>query len=259
MRTGTCEDCNATGIAVVQGKLVEHRRKLGQFSSIGGVARYSTTMRMSAEDRAIVERCFGSNRRPKEMRERERSKRRTKRQAEVDAVRDVSAVISDVILTGRKDLDNEFPPERRAELLKTALVGYRLAFPKARAITDGLHWWSGQISKGLRGHRVFCRFCGHLLATLPSGVWSRLTDDERRVLHEHHVTLCALQYLAGVRKLVEPGTMLTGHDGVLFEDALQRQCRACGALPGAACVAIEANEKHIAITMPEPHEIRRYV
>lgn len=105
---------------------------------------------------------------------------------------------------------------------------------------------------------------------MPIGVWRRMSDPERRATYEKHVLICALQYLAGVRKLVVPGMMLDGYEGPLFESALTRQCRACGMAPGSMCIDIDAPQIRdlasedlamsvVVVRRAEPHEIRMYV
>lgn len=262
MKTGTCFHCEKQH-AVVRGKLVEHTCSVGRTRTLLSISDDSS--KRTWDEKVITQRCLGSGDRPEEAREKERGKRKAKKQAEVVAVRDVSSVILDAQLIGTKILDAEFPTERRAELLKLALAGYRLEYPKARKIENGILWWTGRVSKGVRGHKLFCRFCGIVVARLPIGGWQRLTQDERKATYENHVIVCTLQYLAGVRKIVTPGTMLDGFEGELFASALGRQCRACGAPPGTTCIAIDyartdtlfPEERVIVRHLDEPHEIRK--
>jgi len=255
VKTGKCFHCEKQH-AVVKGKLVEHTHPLGRVQSI--VAGLLDPVRTG---NVLTQRCVGSGARPDELREKERSKRRAKRQAKVHAVRDESSVLLDAQLLRTKILDAEFPVERHAELLKLALAGYRLEYPNARKIENGLMWWTGKVAKGVRQHKLFCRFCGLLVARFAIGVWARLNEEGRKSAYHAHVIVCALQYLSGVRKIVTPGTMLDGYEGALFCDALTRQCRACGALPGAMCFVMGDEMSSIdpnvsAVRLTEPHEIR---
>ncbi len=143
---------------------------------------------------------------------------RAKRYSRVAAVRDEASVVLDALLMSRKDLDEEFGKERRAELLALALVGYRLFYPRG-PLQGGLLWSKGKDTSGAKCHRLFCRFCGQHIADVHLGKWTRLNQDERYSTTGRHILICALQFLAGIRPIASPGTTLHEHDGPLFNDA----------------------------------------
>ncbi len=202
--------------------------------------------------------CPGAGRGSVEAREasrnRAREKRRAKHGAVIAAVRDEAAVLLDALILKRADLDDEYGKERRGELLRIALTAYRLDHPGVK-VGHGILWWSGKVARGARAHKLFCRFCGVLVARFPIGQWIKLSPDDRDVACGRHVFVCALQRLAGIRQAVEPGTMLEGYDGQLFDDALARRCNACGSPAGVTCVEADL-DGHVRYAA-EPHDARR--
>lgn len=258
-RSGSCTACGVEQL-VERGRVVEHTTKIEQIVSLSsGYPKVGA----SPTTRVIEQRCRGSLRSPVEDLAKQRARSADKRRALVSAVRDDASVLLDAILTKRTDLDEEFPKERREELLKLALVKYRLDWPKARKITNGLFWWTGTVQRGVRGHKLFCRFCGFLVARFPIGAWAKLRQDERDLACGAHVFQCALTYLAGLRAAPEPKTMLDGYDGPMFDEALGRRCPACGAAAGVTCVEIGLLEgedypaRSTASIHREPHDARR--
>ncbi len=256
MSVATCSACK-TEKRTEGGKIVEHsrtqRRSVRAISSgypKGGGSQWT--------DEDYVSRCEGSLGTPLETLTKNRERARSKRRGFVLAVRDEASVVLDAILTNRTDLDEEFGKPRRRELLDLALVGYRLENPKQK-VSHGILWGKGTTTAGDRCHALFCRFCGCSIAKVPLGAWSRYHETEREMLTGRHVMVCALQFLSGLRKIVEPGTKVDGYDGPLFDDALARQCGACGALPGIACVMIDSSGRRgYTTSLQEPHDARLY-
>jgi hypothetical protein len=184
----------------VKGRLVQHRAadRRGHRGSASEPAPARRNI-----SRAI--RCPGSERTPEEVlaknRERARKKKLEKQEALVASWRGNASVMLDALLTKRDDLDAEFD---RDAALRVALKGYRQEHPKtAESSARGLLWVSGR-----EEHKIYCRFCGQRVAVLERGQWSKSTAEEHFELVGRHVLICSLQYLAGLRKTVPPGTRI---------------------------------------------------
>jgi hypothetical protein len=223
--TGTCSSCNIP--QQTKGNLiVDHLPWPDEYYLISGLSR------------AL---CFGSGRTSAEVRARKREKAqarsKAKRHAHVLSVREEASVLLDAILMKRSDLDEEFGQSRRDELLKIALIGLRNESLGRRQL-NGVLWMDGT---AVRPHKLFCQFCGFLMASFDMGVWSKLTHKRRDAILGPHLTICSLQYLAGVRTIVAPGTRIDGYEGLTFADAIKRRCGACEAHPGIPCTSIEGS------------------
>lgn len=245
-KTGTCTSCD-TSQRIDGARIVDHLPLPDEYRLVALARRdlCAGSGRSSAETCAI---------------NREKSQARTnaKRRAQVLAVREEASVVLDAILMQRTDLDEEFGKARRDELFKLALVGYRLEFPTRKQL-NGIMWVN---ESRAHQHKLFCLFCGFLMARFDHGVWSKLTHKRREATIGSHMTICALQYLAGVRQL-RPGARIDGYEDAAFADALRRRCAACKAPAGFACTSITGSRSDgiggrlsYQGYLREPHEIR---
>lgn len=189
---GVCGACKRM-FELVNGKVIEHQ--LTWKSEIEVEARSPATV--------SIRSCSGSNGRPDDVRARNRERARAKRRKLVDAVSGEASVVLDALLGKRADLDAEYDDKARERMLALAFVGYRIEFPTTPT-SNGLLWCGNPKVR----HDLYCRFCGEFVAHVPAGGWSTQTKEQRFEVTGRHVLICALQYLAGIRKLVAPGTRI---------------------------------------------------
>jgi hypothetical protein len=120
----------------------------------------------------------------------------------LSAVRTEAAVVLDAVLEQR-DVEQLFPG-RLPALLKLALVGYRLRWPKSR-VERPLRWRdrpTGRTTSLSKRVDAYCLYCAELLE-------SNVKRSERNghptySLLVRHTTTCALQCLAGLRQYARP-------------------------------------------------------
>lgn len=195
MKTGTCFECK-TLQPLSGGRLELHNRTAESKTTIVSGSGYP---KGGSRREVLVEvQCVGSGWRPVETREKNLGRARARRLANVEAVRGEAAVALDALLHDRADLVHE-----RRRLLDLALVAYRLENPKSRPDRNGFVW--GIPSDRKKDYRTFCIFCGELIASFARGWYSRHFVERDKVVHAHPM-VCGLQYLAGIRELVPPGT-----------------------------------------------------
>lgn len=149
-------------------------------------------------------RCSGSGKRSREFRTRAREDKEKKQRDKAAAWKDDAAIAYDAFMEGRQGFKYD-------KLINLALEIYRIEYPKESIPAYGLHPWVHHTTSYGRGSYkkdVYCRFCRGLIVGKLPNIANCATP---RVVH--HTTACALQCLAGMRKMMPPD-----HKGFIDED-----------------------------------------
>lgn len=181
-----CQKCYLAFDVDELGRVPQHRKCTGS-GRVGGIG-YSSI---------ASESCPKSGHPSREEMQRRKDRRRDERLAIAVIARDEARVALDAFLEGR---DYEAPIE---EWRKAALTLYNAMHAKKYA-----HPYEYATKVAVASRRaetrgdVYCRFCGERLAIGikdPHGVIRADAEAQR------HLTICALQLLAGMREPAKPG------------------------------------------------------
>lgn len=179
-RVGTCQRCKLEQELNAAGRIFEHDKPL---TGTGDRRRY---------------RCTGSGLRSDEDCEPDRQKARAERRAAAERVRHEALVMLDALQLDHATVDED----KIVAYRKHAFALYRILYLRSQPDRSGIKW------RGREDRQVdlFCVFCGDLVATFPKPWWQGASEPKNWNPVQKHVSICALQFLGGLRVPPPPGT-----------------------------------------------------